>query len=129
MIPAPTVAGLQLCHDVAIDMDRHEITLTRIFRNFDTPIHPDLSTHFWAFATIYGPLGQGKLTVVVEALDNQEVVFFLQTPIEFTDRFSPVYLKLNMRYCRFPRVGDYEMIVWADLDIVAQQRFVVFERT
>ncbi len=127
MIPAPTVAGLHLCRDVQIAMDRHEITLTRIFRHLNTPLYPATASPFWAFATIYGPVGQGRLRVVIEALDNDELIFHLQTPIAFTGRLSPVYLNLNMAHCRFPRAAEYEIMVWVDTDIVAQQRFLVFE--
>lgn len=125
MIPAPTVAGLHLCHDVQIDMDRHEITLTRAFHSLSTPIHPNYASPFWAFVELYGPIGKGILTLTLMTLDEQKMFYVFKHPIEFRDRFSPVYFRLNLRECRFPRAGDYEIMLWLDGDIVAQRRFIV----
>jgi hypothetical protein len=106
-------------------MDRHEITLTRIFRNLVTPIHPNRANPFWAFATIFGVLGRGKLQVIVSALDQPEVVYDFRHPIEFKERLSPIYLKLDLAYCRFPREGPYEIMLIVDGDIIAQRVFFV----
>jgi hypothetical protein len=125
MIPAPTIAGLHVCHDVTINLDRREITLTRGFRNLVTPVHPALTKPFWAFAEIYGPLGEGSLQLIISTLDVPEVVYDFRHKIEFKDRLSPVYLNLHMGHCRFPRAGKYEMMVIVDGDIIAQRVFVV----
>ena len=101
--------------------------MARIFHEIATPIYPSNSKPFWAFAELYGPMGRGKLEVVIYALDDQQVLYYLQDKIDFAGRLSPVYLKLNMGYCRFPRTGEYEMMVWIDGDIVAQRKFVVSE--
>jgi hypothetical protein len=96
MIPTPTVAGLHLCHDVTIDMDRHEITLTRAFHSLSTPIHPNLARHFWAFAELFGPIGKGNLTLTLMTLDEQRVFYAFRHPIEFSNRFSPIHFRLNL---------------------------------
>jgi hypothetical protein len=75
-------------------------------------------------------LGRGNLQVIVSTLDEPEVVYDFRHAIEFKDRLSPVYLKLNMTYCRFPRAGPYEMMLIVDGDIIAQRLFhVVAEGT
>ena len=125
MIPTPTVAGLHVCHDAQIDMDRHEITLRKSFRNLETPLHPSYAAPFWAFAEIYGPLGRCNLQVTISTLDVPQVVYEFRHRIEFNDRLSPVYLNLNMGHCRFPRLEKYEMMVIVDGDIIAQRVFVV----
>lgn len=123
MIPAPTVAGLHVCHDVQIDMDRHEITLTRIFRNLVSPTNE--TSQFWAFAIISGPLGRGNLRLRIMDLDQETLVYEFQHPIDFRDRLSPVYLKLNLQHCRFTKEGGYEIMLRVDDDIIAQRVFVV----
>jgi len=74
-------------------------------------------------------VAKGNLTLQVLALDKQEMVYAFKHSVEFKDRFEPVFLKLNMGQCRFPRPGEYEMIVWVDLDIVALRRFEILEET
>jgi hypothetical protein len=124
MIPLPTVVGLHVCHDVSIDLS-HEVTMTRVFRDFTTPLHPKTTHPFRAFAAIYGPLGRGSLQVTISTLDRPEVVYDFRHTIEFKDRLSPVYLNLNMSYCRFPRAGGYEMMLIVDNDVIAQRVFFV----
>jgi len=125
MIPAPTVAGLHVCHDVQIDMDRHEITLTRIFRNLVSRTDGTQTSPFWAFAIIAGPLGRGNLRLRIMDLDLETLVYEFQHPIDFRDRLSPVYLKLNLQHCRSTREGGYEIMLRVDDDIIAQRVFVV----
>ena len=92
MIPATTVASLHVCHDVTIDLASREVTLARIFYEIATPIYPSNSKPFWAFVERYGPIGRGKLEVIVYALDDQQALYYLQDKIDFADRLSPVYL-------------------------------------
>jgi hypothetical protein len=127
MIPAPTVAGLHVCHGVDIDLSRHEFTLTRSFHELSSPIHPNYGNGFWTIAELYGPIGKGTLTLTLMTLDQQRMVYGFKHSIEFKNRFSPVYFRLNIRNCRFPKVGEFEIMLWVDLDIVAQRRFVVVE--
>jgi len=127
MIPAPIVAGLHVCHGVDIDMQRHEITLTRAFHELTSPIHPKYAKPFRVFAEIYGPIGRGVLTVMLMPLNQERVVYAFKHTIEFKDRFSPIYFRLDLRDFRFPRIGEYEIMLWVDWDIVAQRRFVVRE--
>jgi hypothetical protein len=127
MLPTPIVAGLHVCHGVDIDMQRHEITLTRAFHRLSSPIHPDRASVFWTFAELYGPIGRGTLTLMLMTLDEQHVIYSFKHPIEFGDRFSPIYFRLDVRDFRFPRTGEYEIMLCVDHDIVAQRRFVVVE--
>ena len=127
MVPQPVVNGLHVCQAVLIDVASREVTLTRSFRNLTTPVYPRVTSPFWAYAELYGPVAKGNLSLQVLAIDKQEMVYAFKHPVEFKDRFEPVYLRLNMRECRFPRAGGYEMILWVDLDIVAQRRFVISE--
>lgn len=127
MIPAPTVAGLHACHGANIDMHRFEFTLTRAFHELSSPIHPNDATSFWAFAELYGPIGKGVLTLALLPLDQQEVVYGFKHPIEFKDRFSPIYFRLHLQGFRFPQAGEYEIMLWVDGDIIGQRRFVVRE--
>ena len=127
MIPAPTVAGLHHCHDVTIDIASREVTLTRSFHEIAIPLNSMVAHPFWTYAEVYGPIATGNLTLMALSLDDHEVVFAFRHPIEFNDRFIPVCLKFDMCDCRFPKAGEYEMMLWVDGDIFAQRRFVVTE--
>jgi hypothetical protein len=127
MIPIPTVAGLHISHGIIIDMQRYEVTLTRAFHELSSRIHPNDATSFWAFAELYGPIGKGVVTLALLPLDQHGVVYGFKHPIEFKDRFSPIYFRLHLKGFRFPRTGEYEIMLWVDGDIVAQRRFVVRE--
>jgi len=125
MIPSPIVTGLHVCHDVNIDEVTKEVTLTRIFYDLPSPIYPDLTRPFWAFASMHGPIGSGTLSFFVMTLDEQTIVYSLEHPIEFKDRFSAAYFRLKLHRFRFPKAGRYEIMMMVDDEIIAQRTFHV----
>jgi hypothetical protein len=125
MIPAPVAVGLHLCHNLVVQPDTHDVTLTRVFRILRTPLHPSTIRPFSAFASIHGPEGRGILRVAIFRAHDQDVLYSMSNPVEFRDRFTPVYLTLRMSHFRFPSAGEYEMMLMIDRDVIAQRVFHV----
>jgi len=67
---------------------------------------------------------QGRSSPLL-TLSQHDVVYSAEHPIEFRDRFTPVYLTLRVSHCRFPKAGGYEMILMVDRDVIAQRVFHV----
>ena len=127
MIPSPIVTGLHVCHDLIIDEVTKEVTLTRIFYDLPSPIYPSVTRPFWAFASIHGPIGRGQLSVHILTLDGHDVIYAMNHPIEFKDRFSEAFLRLKFHRFRFPNAGRYEIMLWVDDEIIAQRTFHLTE--
>ena len=125
MTPEPVPVGLHLCRQVSTEPTTGEATLTNVFRVLETPLHPATAPPFWAFAALSGPVGRGTLRVAILHLEDSDIVYWMSHPIEFKDRFTPVYLTLKLSHCRFPAAGTYEMMMWVDWDVVAQRVFHV----
>ena len=125
MTPEPVPIGLHLCHDLVVHAETLEVSLHRVFRTLRSPLYPLIAPPFWVFAGLTGPVGRGILRVVIFHLDDRDLVYIFETPVEFPDRFTPVYFRLRLSTCRFPSAGAYEMMLLVDQDVIAQRVFHV----
>jgi hypothetical protein len=123
--PEPIATGLHLCHDLAVHPDSLEVSLTRIFRTFRSPLYPATAPPFWAFGAIHGPKGRGELRVAVTRLLTDEMISEARGTIEFPSPLVPVYVRLRFSNCRFPAPGAYETMMMIDRDVIAQRVFHV----
>ena len=76
-----------------------------VFRVLSTTLHPHAAPPFWAFATLAGRVGRGALRVAILHLEGNDIAYWMSHPIEFTDRFAPVYVTLKLTHGRFPAPG------------------------
>lgn len=125
MTPEPVAVGLHLCHDLTVHEHTLEVSLSRIFRTLRSPLYPATAPPFWAFASVHGPVAQGTFHLAIYRVSNGGLVYALKHPIHFPDRFTPVYIRVQVNGCRFPAAGAYEMMLIVDHDVIAQRVFHV----
>lgn len=129
MIPTPRAQGLTLCDYVMREERTLKVSLVGTFTGMRTDTFPFSPQPFCVFSALTDGLGQGTLELTITHLANDEEIFTVQGPIEFSNRFVDVQVLFRLSDLSFPEEGIYLFSLSVDDDILAQRRVRVDSTT
>jgi hypothetical protein len=128
VIQRPVAVSLILCETVIVDEQTKNVTPVNCFRKRRVAGFPSEPFPFIVLAWLTDGMGQGRLEVVIQLLnsDEMDVVHQTSVPCHFTNPRAEVRFTLRIRDCVFPVAGAYDVNLLADGEILAKKRLVIF---
>jgi len=123
MIQKPVAIGLFLCQEIIIEETTRNVTPVNCFTMRRVEGFPSDPFPFVVFAILTDGLGEARLEVAIQRLDNLEEVYRRGAPFHFTDPLQEVRCLFRIRDCSFPVPGSYEADLFADKESIAQRKF------
>ncbi len=129
MTPPPVAVGLILCEQVIVDLHTKNPSPINIFSGLVVDDFPTEGKTCSVFGALTNGRGSATIRLVVTRLDNGEVIYEQEYPIQFPDPLVVVNAHLRIRTIRFPVEGHYEFVLYVDSDPIAQRTLRVRRRT
>ena len=114
MIQIPVARGLSICEQVIVEENTKNITLVNVFTTMRVDQFPSESRRFYVVALLSDGLGEISLQVRMGRLDTFEIIRIIPLTMRFTDRTQEVRFLLRVNNCRFPVAGDYQVVLTAN---------------
>jgi hypothetical protein len=109
---------------VAGDAATGELSLHRLIERFRLRVFPAASTPFMVFVQLYDGIGRYRVTMALNALDDDTSVAWAALPdVDFPDRLAKMEMIIPVDSVLLPRPGRYELIVLLDGQELARQHF------
>jgi len=128
MNPSPVVLGLTLCEQVIVEETTRNVTLVNCFTHRTVNQIPSEPVSFVAFATLCDANGPITLEVVLERLDTLDLVRRITVASRFPDPLHTIRCIARIRNVSFPVPGHYQVLLFADKELIAQRKLVVVEK-
>jgi len=126
MAKRPVVIGLLLCEQVIVDEQTKYVTPVNCFTYRDVEQIPSEPVTFCVVAFLTDGLGDVRIEVVIRRLaDEVDEVFQREAVFRFTDPLHTRRFTVRLRNFSFPSEGEYEVVLLADREMIAQRNFKV----
>ncbi len=119
MKKAPIALGLFLCEKLIVEEKTRNVTLVNCFTHKTVEQFPAPPFPFVVFAILADGLGDLRIEVLVESLDNLDVICRREVPLQFTSPLQEARCMLRMTDCSFPEAGLYQVQLLASGESVA----------
>ena len=113
--------GLILCEQVIVDLHTRNPSPISIFTGLVVDEFPSEEKTFSVFASLTNGRGSGRIRIVATRMDNDDIIYDQEYPIQFPDPLVVVNIHVRIRNIRFPVDGRYEFVLYVDSDPVAQR--------
>jgi hypothetical protein len=120
----PIAIGMLLCENVIVEEGTHNVTPVNCFSFREVEDFPAAAT-FFAVAWLANGLGQMRVELLVQRLDNLEECFRLSRDLQFPDRLVDMRFVAKLRTCPLPVAGYYEVSLIVEGEQVASRKFHV----
>jgi hypothetical protein len=122
---APVLLSAVICERVIFDKITGMASLINIIGNINSPVYP--SRHWLNFFCEFTD-GHGDTATkirIVEAGDEDKVIFEQAGVVQFTDVKQIVTLAINMQGIVFPKPGEYRFQIYASNTLLGERKVML----
>src|SRR5437764_12913993 len=102
MTPPPTVLGLTLCDYLIVEQGTKKVSLIGCFSGLRADTFPTPPRSFYVFAGLTSGLGEATITIEVNDLTADRLVYTNSQRARFTDRLAELQASFRVTQCSFP---------------------------
>jgi hypothetical protein len=118
----PISIGLLVCDQVVIEEKTRNVTLVNCFTNRTVERFPAVMSSFVVFAGLTNGSGETPFEIVIQRLDTLDEIYRRSFSIYFGNPLQEIRCMVRIRNCSFPVAGQYQVILFADNEPVAQRK-------
>ena len=125
MLQRPTAVGLLLCEQMIVEEGTKSVTLVNSFSYRLASSFPTEPIQFTVVAFITDGLGDIRLEVVINRLDNLGEIYRRGKSFQVSDPLSVFRFETRVRSCSFPIPGRYEVNLFAGDEVIARRTILI----
>ena len=116
----PNVVGLKLCQQAIVEESTRNVSLVNCFRRLSFAVFPAKARPFSICAVLTDGLGEGKLTLTIESLEDLKEVWTRSWNATFHDPLIERWFLVPVNDCIFPQSDSYQVGLTIDGEPVAR---------
>jgi hypothetical protein len=116
---------LFLCDLLIVEAQTQKVSLINLFERVRAQSFPSPPRPFVVYAFLTDGFGDVELMIEIEGLSRMERVYSYTTRVRFPDRVTATHFKFTVTDCSFPRPGQYQVVLYANREPIAQTRLDV----
>jgi hypothetical protein len=124
----PVAIGLLACDQVIIEENTRNVTPVNCFTHRRMRDFPSDVISFAVLAFLTDGLGEIELEVVLQDLHNMEELYRVARRVTFSSPLAEYRCIFRLRGLSFPAEGSYEMLLFADNELVPARKIRVERR-
>lgn len=128
MSQRPAAIGMLVCEQVIIEESTRNVTPVNCFTARTVRQVPSEPLTFSVFAMLTDGNGEIRLDLTVERLDTLNELHRRTVTARFGDQLENIRCIFRLRDFSFPVAGAYQLVLYADGEIIAQRRFQVSKK-
>ena len=128
MAQRPIAIGLLTCEQVIVEEHTHNVTVVNCFRQRYAEYFPTGPFPITVFALLTDGVGDIRLEVVIQRLDDLNVIYSQRFQAHFLDQLREARFIWRIKDCVFPVAGHYNVLLLADGEPIAQRRIEIHDR-
>ncbi len=128
MSQRPAAVGLLLCEQAIVEEATRNVTPVNCFTSRTVRQFPSELLAFSVFAILNDGSGDIHLDVTLERLDTLAELHRRSVSARFSDQLENMRCIFRIRDFSFPVAGAYQVLLYADDEVIAQRRFRVTKK-
>jgi hypothetical protein len=128
MAKKPIAVSLIACEQVIFENRTLNCTPVNCFARRTVERVPSDPFPFVVFALVTNGVGEVTFDLRIERLDTLEEVHHQSATGELRDALQEYRCLFRVRHCSFPVAGHYQILLFADRELIAQRRLTILAR-
>src|SRR5947207_2224766 len=124
----PVAIGLLLCEQIIVENATHNVTPVNCFTHRTVDTFPSVPFPFVVLAILTDGAGEIPLEILIQRLDTLDEVYRAAVSFRFTNPLREVRCTVRIRHCSFPVPGHYQVLLFADNEMVAHRKLVLTQK-
>jgi hypothetical protein len=122
MVQRPNAVDLFLCEQVIVEEGTRNLTLVNCFTLRMVKQFPSEKLPFVVFFLLTDGAGEVLVEVAIQRLDTLDEIYRYARTFRFTNPLEEARGILRIRNCSFPAPGSYQIMLFAEGELIGQRK-------